>query len=78
MEELLLADSVRSRAEKAFPVIPIVADNAASAALQAFASGASMGEAWRIGRRYADCFQRHPSIEATTRPGRSVHLRVVA
>ena len=71
MEELLVAETVRRWALEAFPAIPIVADTAMAAALEAFAGGASVAEARREGRWYIECCRRHPSVGVTrpeTRP----------
>ena len=59
--ELLITETVRRWALEAFPDEPFLAAPATSAALHAYAAGASVSEACREGRRFVRCCQRHPS-----------------
>ena len=63
-EEQLLVELVRSHADRARPGDREGAARAVSAALLAFAGGASMSEAYLEGRHYLACWAGHPSHQS--------------
>jgi hypothetical protein len=59
--ELLLARLVREWVEDVLPGEQLAADGAANVAVQRYAGGASVSEACRCARGFAESWGRHPS-----------------
>lgn len=68
VDELVIIGDVRAWSEQVVPDDGPAADRAAVMAIRAYAAGASVGEACRMGREYLASRARHPS----RRPGPAV------
>lgn len=70
-DELLVAGVVHAFAEHLLPPEDEASDEAVTAAVRCYLSGASMSEACREGRRLVESQARHPST-SRARPDRAV------
>jgi hypothetical protein len=65
--ELMVEDMVRTWSERVAPGDDAAAARAVRVAMRCLAGGASVAEAVQEGRRFIECWSRHPAHQAAAR-----------